>query len=141
MGTNGLLSFCVVSFKASHKTLVYSKLHFTAMNLPPTPAYYCKQLPLNHLQLPPASVSGRTCLSSRSDRLRVAVWLQPTEGKRQKQRLRRGATLESVHPEVVGGFLYRRLPSLLSRGFPNPQVVRQMDAPAQTYQQHRDDSA
>jgi hypothetical protein len=59
MGTNGLLSFCVVSFKASHKTLVYSKLQFTAGACRQSRPTCCKQLPLNHLQLPPASVSGR----------------------------------------------------------------------------------
>ena len=39
------------------------------------------------------------------------------------------------HPEVVGGFLYRRLPSLLSRRFPNLRAVHPVDAPAQPHQQ------
>jgi hypothetical protein len=46
------------------------------------------------------------------------------KSKLQNPRKFQNSTLKPVHPEVVGDFLCRRLPSLLSRGFPNPQAVR-----------------
>jgi hypothetical protein len=44
--------------------------------------------------------------------------------------IKRSSRGDAVHPEVVGGFLYRRLPSLPSRGFPNPQAVRTRARPS-----------
>jgi hypothetical protein len=49
-----------------------------------------------------------------------------------------GTVFDRCIPKLLADFLYRRLPSLLSRGFPNPQAVRHLCAPAHSYQQHRD---
>jgi hypothetical protein len=44
---------------------------------------------------------------------------------------------ERCIPKLLVDFLYRRLPSLLSRGFPNPQAVRTIGGPRPN-QQPRD---